>query len=110
MIDRRRYERVPFFCQVGLAAGPAGRQEYGRSIDLSQGGVGVMTPASFAKGQLVTVTFFLRDGRQQEVRNQMVGRIVSLQADMDANRVGVEFLQPLDKAVCPELMRKLVTL
>ncbi|HZU36820.1 MAG TPA: PilZ domain-containing protein [Gemmataceae bacterium] len=109
-MERRRYERVNFFCRVGLTTLPGAPVREGRSTDISLGGVGLTTGGQFAVGQPVTVTFYLRDPRQGEVQDQVPGRVVNLKADMDGNRLGVEFLEPLDERRHPLLVRKVLSL
>jgi c-di-GMP-binding flagellar brake protein YcgR len=104
----RRYERTGFLCRVDLATGPNSPRIPGQSIDISLGGVGIMTQAAFEAGQMLTITFFLKNAAQKEVRNQAVGRVVNLKADVDANRLGVEFLEPLQESKQPELVRRLL--
>jgi hypothetical protein len=109
-MDRRRYERVPFHCRVTLTPAPQGRAVAGQAIDISLAGAGIMTPATFQTGQVVTVGFLLRDRRQREVVNEVVGRVVNFKADHDANRVGIEFLTLLSEGQQPELARRVLTL
>jgi c-di-GMP-binding flagellar brake protein YcgR len=109
-MDRRRYERVPFNCRVTMVPASRGAAAPGQATDISLGGAGIMTAASFEKGQVVTVSFLMRDARQQEVINEVVGRVVNLRADYDANRVGVEFLEPLSEHRQPELTRRVLAL
>lgn len=109
-MDQRRYERVEFLCRVALAVLPGGSPSEGRATDLSLGGAGILTPCSFQAGQTVAITFFLRDRAQKEVKSQVVGRVVNLRADVDVNRVGVEFLEPLDEKKHPALVKRLMEL
>ena len=109
MNELRQYERVGFLCKLELSEMPGGAPQAARSVDLSFGGVGFVTQSPFSVGQLVTVTFYFKDVSQNEVRDQVVGRIVHFAADVDANRVGVEFLCPLAEAEHPLLAGKLLS-
>ena len=110
MMERRSYERVGFLCRVAVAVRPEAAPIEARSIDLSLGGVGLATSAALPVGQTVVLTFFLKGARQEEVRDQVQGRVVNLKADLDCNRVGVEFLEPLHESRHPALVRKLLAL
>ncbi len=107
MIDRRRYERVQFLCEVELTALSNGSPVQARSLDISLGGVGLITQTSFEPGQIIALAFHLKDTRGREVVEKVVGKVVHLRADADGNRVGVEFLEPLHDSTQPRLMAKL---
>jgi c-di-GMP-binding flagellar brake protein YcgR len=106
MIKNRRYERVTFLCNVLVSGFPNGAATAARSLDISLGGVGIITQGTYEVGQLVTISFLLKDREKEVVVNEVAGRIVYFRADVDANRVGVEFLQPLHESKHPELMRR----
>jgi c-di-GMP-binding flagellar brake protein YcgR len=105
-VERRRYERVPFFADVALRTAENGRLLPARTIDLSLGGVGLVTTAAITPGVQVTVVF-LTPGANGKRTTEIVGRVVSLNADTDANRVGIEFLEPLSVSQAPELVTRL---
>lgn len=107
MIERRRYGRVGFLCQVELSAFPDGPMLEGSSLDLSLGGVGVVTASALSVGQVVAVTFHLREDGL-DVQEKVIGRVANLKADVDANRIGLEFLEPLRETAQPVLVRRLV--
>ncbi len=109
-MNMRRYERVPFFCKVGLSTPSAPGPVVTQSFDISLGGVGVATRAAFQTGDAVVVTFFLKDHAQQEVREQVAGRVANLRADEDGNRLGIEFLSPLRDDTHPHLMQRIENL
>jgi c-di-GMP-binding flagellar brake protein YcgR len=109
-VDRRRYERVNFFCRVSLATSPGAPAREAQSTDISLGGVGLTTTGQYALGQVLTVTFHVRDARRGEVQERVAGRVVNLKADLDGNRLGVEFLEPLDERRYPLLTRKVMSL
>jgi c-di-GMP-binding flagellar brake protein YcgR len=108
MIELRQYERVGFLCKLELTAIPGGKPQPARSLDLSLGGVGVVTQSVYPIGQLLTVTFFLGDSICGEIQDPVVGRIVHFAADVDANRVGIHFLQPLTETEHRKLVNRLV--
>jgi c-di-GMP-binding flagellar brake protein YcgR len=105
---QRRYERVPFLCNVTMAVLPGGTPLAACTLDLSVGGAGLIAQSPFQPGQLVAISFFLKDAGHKEVVDRITGRVVHLRADVDGNRVGVEFLEPLDEARHPELMSRLL--
>lgn len=109
MLELRRYERVAFPGKLELTAMPGGAPQPARSLDLSLGGVGAITQSVFPVGQLVTTTFFLKGASEEEVEDQVVGRIVHLSAAADANTVGIQFLYPLTEAEHPGLVCKLMS-
>ena len=110
MIENRRYERVSFMCKLELTAMPDGEPQPARSLDVSLGGVGAVTEATFDVGETVTVTFFLKDSAHREAKDQVVGRVARLAADADANTLGIQFLNPLTEAEHPRLVSTLMNL
>lgn len=108
MIERRRYERVGLFCPVSLQNN--GRAAEGSTLDISLGGVGIVTPAAYALGDMITITFHLKDERGRDAVCSVAGRVASMRADVQTNRVGIEFLEPLREAVQPLLVRKILKL
>jgi c-di-GMP-binding flagellar brake protein YcgR len=108
MKELRRYGRVEFLCRLDIAALPDGVPQDARALDLSLGGVGLVTAAVFPVGQLVTVTFFLGDSNSYEFRDPVVGRVAHFAADVDSNRLGIQFLTPLADADHERLVRRLV--
>jgi c-di-GMP-binding flagellar brake protein YcgR len=109
MKELRQYERVGFLCKLEITPIPGAKPQPARSLDLSLGGVGAMTQAVFPVGQIVTVTFFLRDSVGGEVQDPVVGRVAHFGADEDANRVGIQFLQPLSDTEHERLVNRLVS-
>jgi c-di-GMP-binding flagellar brake protein YcgR len=110
MIEQRRYERVGFLARLELSAATGGAAQTARSVDLSLGGVGAVTKSVFSPGQMVTVTFFHKDAKGDEVEDRIPGHVVRFHADVDTNLVGVQFLSPLSEAEHPALVAKLVRL
>ena len=108
MMERRRYERVNLFCRVTLAGPEGGRAFEGSTVDISLGGVGVISSASYAIGAGVAVTFHLSDQNGREAPCRVLGRVASLRADTEVNRIGIEFQEPLREAAQPLLVRKIL--
>lgn len=92
--DLRADARVPFLHPVTVAASPGGRPVEARALAISPRGVGLTCAASFGTGQAVTITFRVKDPRRGVVEERVAGRVVNFRADVDANRVGVVFLEP----------------
>ena len=108
-VERRQYERVPFFAEVDVRAGADGSWQSARSIDLSLGGVGLMTAASLLPGQMVTLKLSVPGAAAKGTRPvQVLGRVASLHADAELNHVGVEFLEPLSASQSPALVSRLL--
>ena len=102
---RRRFERVPFFTNVTLSPSQ-GLPLEGRTIDISFGGVRVVCPKPLPVGQLVTITFHLTTPSGMAAKTeQVIGRIVNLQVDVDATAMGLEFVAPLNEKSTPLLVR-----
>ena len=106
MIERRQYQRVPFLCEVAVSALPAGRVIAARSLDISLGGVGLVTEGSLEPGQLVNLRFTLKDKTQKHVPAELVGVVANLRAQPEGNHIGVKFLEPLSEAKNPHLYQK----
>jgi c-di-GMP-binding flagellar brake protein YcgR len=105
----RNYERVSFLCKLEVTALPGGVPQPTRSTDLSLGGVGAVTTSTFPVGQLVTVRFFYSDAAHGEANDKVLGRVVHFEADVDANKVGIQFLNPLSDAEHPQLVTRLAS-
>ena len=108
MNSRRRYERVPFFCDVSLSALPEGAAVVAHSFDISLGGVGIVTQTALEPGRMVAVAFSLRDKSGAKVVNQVNGRVARCDADSDTNRLGIEFLVPLAESTSPQLVQRIM--
>lgn len=106
MSNRRRFDRVPFFSDVSVTALPDGPTIPARSLDISLGGVGLVTQVALAPGQTVALIFSLPNGSRQENGQRVLGQVVNLRADCDVNYVGVEFLEPLSHTGSPHLVNK----
>lgn len=107
---RRRYQRVPFLCPVELTALPEGRTFPARSLDISLGGVGVLSQIGLEREHLVSVAFLLGNGAQGRISERVMGRVAGLRADDTGNVIGIEFVEPLSTDKHPALLRKLQSL
>jgi c-di-GMP-binding flagellar brake protein YcgR len=103
--ERRNYIRVPFFQDVSVVGPSPARPVSARTLDISLGGVGIYCAASFARGLAVNVVFRLQSGSRGIVEESIPGRVVSLTADDGGNRIGIEFLEPLQPGRYPVLSR-----
>ena len=89
---QRRYERVSFYCPVKVIVLPDGPTLSGYSFDISLGGVGITLNTLLKPGQDVCISFQLRGDSDKCVEESVWGRVASLEADVDCNLVGIEFL------------------
>jgi c-di-GMP-binding flagellar brake protein YcgR len=105
--DRRVYERVPFFCQVVVAARPGAYATEARTVDISLGGVGVFCAGTLflRPGSSVSVTFRLADPHQGFCEEVIMGKVANAAADSDGCRYGIEFLDPIKPSTHPRLAR-----
>ena len=102
----RKYERVAFSSRVELAAGAGSPAVEAYSLDISLGGVGLISPALLKVGHAVTLGFRLSHPSKGPVLERVQGRVVFARSDVDGHRLGVEFLEPLHRSKNPELTRK----
>jgi c-di-GMP-binding flagellar brake protein YcgR len=107
---KRKFERVPFFCEVSVTSLDNGCALHANSFDISLGGVGMTMAASLPVNSLVQVGFHLKNNQQKAVVENIRGRIAYSRAFEDGNYLGVEFLDLPTAATCPELTRKLNSL
>lgn len=89
-----------------MQSAESGRVVRARTIDLSLGGVGLVTTGTLVIGEYVTIVFPFPVPPAKR-STEVLGRVVSLLADDDANRVGVEFFEPLSVSRAPNLARRL---
>jgi c-di-GMP-binding flagellar brake protein YcgR len=101
--EKREYQRVGFLCRVDLTADGATIEA--SSVDISLGGAGVASPRFVAMGKAVTLAFHLRDRQGAPAVERVAGRVAHARSDVDGHLLGVEFLQPLQKASNPLLTR-----
>ena len=102
--NRRRYVRVPFLQPVSIVACD-GRSFGARSTDISNGGVGITCRASFRLGDEVGVVFRLKDERLVVRVERVPCLAVNFVADLEADRVRIEFNKPLHSSTTPTLAR-----
>ena len=102
--SRRRFERMPFFANVTIRSQSGGPSVKGRSIDISLGGVGLVSESPFPVGKLVDLTFHLSTPKGI-VNEQVSGRVACVRFDDNAAIVGLEFSTILAREATPELTR-----
>lgn len=107
MIERRRYERVPFHCRTTVSARPGGPPVEAWTVDLSLGGARLASERFFPPRQMISVRFHLRDADQADVIEQADGVVVHSRPESEGYTFGVEFLAPLDASEHPLLIRKM---
>ena len=107
MLERRRYERVDFFCPVHLTVEPDGPTIPCQSFDISLGGVGLSMQASLERGQTVRVCFHLRNGADKTIDETISGHVAYTKSDEGGVRIGIEFLSTIQESNQPALARKL---
>jgi hypothetical protein len=107
MYEKRRYERVAWFCPVLLKVMPAGPMLSANTFDISLGGVGVTADRMVERGETVTIRFHMHDGAQHVVEEDVLGRVAYSRADEDGDRIGIEFLEKIRESAQPLLTKKL---
>jgi len=107
MLSRRRYERVPFFCPLQLTALKGGAVIQGSALDISLGGVGLTSLAALPRGEPVAVRFLFTH-EKNGIYEEVLGKVAYTKSDEDGNRIGIEFLEPLQEAAYPMLTRRLM--
>jgi c-di-GMP-binding flagellar brake protein YcgR len=110
MDERRRYERVACFIPVQLTVLPSGPVLQARSFDISRGGVGVMAEKLLERGQAVSIRVHFSNGSPDGADEDVLGRIAYARADEDGDRIGVEFISPIQESITPMLAKKLESL
>ena len=110
MAFQQRYQRVPFFREVGLTLGQGTAPIAARSFDISLGGVGVFTQSHLERGQPVKVAFFFTNGKQQRLVETVPGQVAYFRANEDGNQLGIEFSEPVREDTYPQLMRAVLKL
>lgn len=105
--ERRRYERVAWFCPLHLTVLPNGPALECESFDISLGGVGIAGSVMLERGKSVRVLFHIRNGTKETIDEEVMGRVAYSRADEDGNRLGIEFLEPIKEAANPALAKKL---
>jgi hypothetical protein len=106
---KRVYQRTSFMCRVTLSTGGGAAIET-NSVDVSLGGVGLVSPRLVPTGQPVTLGFHLRNKAGEPVIDKVGGRVVHVRSDIDGHVLGVEFHEPLHRSRNPDLARKVESL
>jgi c-di-GMP-binding flagellar brake protein YcgR len=106
MHEKRRYQRVPFFCPLRLIVDPSETPMAASSFDISLGGVGLYTTTALNRGQMVRVQFLLRDRQGIIVEEEVQGRVAYCMADESGNRMGIEFSETLRESAQPALTQR----
>jgi c-di-GMP-binding flagellar brake protein YcgR len=108
--ERRSFVRVPFHKAVTVYEPPKGPRVEARTLDVSLGGVGLMCREALPRGRAVVVVFILNDPRLGAREEHVPGKVVHLAADVDSNRLGVEFDEPVRASAFPALARAVARL
>jgi c-di-GMP-binding flagellar brake protein YcgR len=106
MFEKRRYERVSFFCRVTLAPMSGGSPFEAQCVDISLGGAGISSRKLIAAGQPISVTFHMKNAAQKDVAEPVFGKVVRVVSDIDGHHLGVDFVEPLQATRNPELCKK----
>ena len=107
MTEKRRYDRVPFHCRTTIAARPDGVPFEAWTVDLSLGGVRLASDRPYPTGQVISITFRVRDGSRGEAAEAIEGTIVHTQPESEGYLLCIEFVGPLDASRHARLIRKL---
>jgi c-di-GMP-binding flagellar brake protein YcgR len=102
----RRYERVAFYSPVMAWAFAGGAKHESRSVDISLGGVRIVTSLSASPGELLWLRFEVKENGRS-VLEEVAGRVVRVVADDRLNALGIEFLEPLTESRQPALVRRI---
>jgi hypothetical protein len=103
-MGKQTYQRVNFLSRVTLSTGGDPPIE-ARTVAISLGGSVVISPRVVPLGRRLTIAFHVRGLSGARVVEIVEGRVVNVRADLDGNRLGIEFLEPLGNERCPELTR-----
>ncbi|MDX2037804.1 MAG: PilZ domain-containing protein [Isosphaeraceae bacterium] len=104
MQERRRFERVPYFCRLTVEPLPSGPASEAYAVDIGLGGVGIASTQRLEVGQAIAITFHLNVGGSPATE-RTIGEIRNIRFEEGANRVGVEFRGPLDRSLNPLLVK-----
>lgn len=100
--DKRRFGRAPFLANVTVELLSGDSVIDARSVDVSLGGVGLISPTPIPAGEQVVLTFHLKTA-SGTTTERIPGRVANLRFDDDASIVGVEFSAVLDRNAAPVL-------
>jgi c-di-GMP-binding flagellar brake protein YcgR len=101
---------MPFFTDVELSDSAGGPPIPARTLEISLGGVGLMSPKPLPEGSHIRLIFHLRNGSQTEVPETVHGMVRVLRSDIDGHRLGIEFSEPLRPDHNPKLLKKVESL
>jgi hypothetical protein len=107
--SQRVYQRASFLCRVTLSTGEGPAIE-ANSMDISLGGVGIISPRLVPMGRSVTLEFHLRNKAGEPVIDRVSGRVAHARSDIDGHVLGIEFHEPLHRSRNPDLARKVESL
>jgi c-di-GMP-binding flagellar brake protein YcgR len=110
VLDRRRYERATFLRRLVLEVSGDERRIEASSLDISLGGVGILSPVGVPRGQRVTVAFWLKNGGGETVIERVDGTVMGARSEVDGCRLGIEFTHPLRAELQPLLVAKIESL
>jgi hypothetical protein len=106
-MEKRRYVRLNFFCELTVTPMPVGQPRPARSMDLSLGGVGLFAKYFLDREQIVQIDFHLRDEKHRESIERVMGKVAYSRSDEDGTRIGVEFFKLINEADSPILAKRL---
>ncbi len=109
-VDARRYERVTFFCEVELTARPYCDTVLAYTCDISLGGVKLASPVTLPMSATVTLGFSLMNRAGERDIENVTGRVVRCQSDVDTTYLGIEFAAPLNEETNPLLTKRLMNI
>jgi PilZ domain-containing protein len=108
--DRRRDERVPFYCEVRLTAQVERTSVIAHTCDLGMGGVKLVSPVTLSAGSVVMLAFVLTDRFGHKAIEHVIGRVAWCKCDHESKFLGVEFASSLQEEANPLLSRRLLEL
>ena len=91
---QRRYERVPFFCDLEVVDPSTGISQPGRGIDLSRGGIGFWSAHFVPVGKHIRLVISLPNGGRLATA-RLAGVVVRARAENDGAIMGLSFDEPL---------------
>jgi c-di-GMP-binding flagellar brake protein YcgR len=101
--ERRRYQRVAYFCPLRLTVLPGGQTVSCNSFDISRGGVGLVTNVHLERGQSVLIHFQVHNKRHEAVEADVQGKVAYTRSDEGGNVIGIEFLEDVRESTQPVL-------
>lgn len=107
MTGQRCCERVEFFCPVKLKMLPDGPTISANSFDISLGGIGLISPVFVERGKDIRVQLRVKNGQNEYTYESALGRVAYSRAEVEGNRLGIEFMEYIHESTQPELTKKL---